>query len=62
MEYTITKTDTIIMENDWTERIPIVLKGEGIPPRAKISYYYDKSRNETVITAMYKDIKNIEED
>lgn len=61
MEYTINKTVTIIMTNDWTERIPIVLRGEGIPPRAKITYYYDEIRNETIITATYKEIKSLED-
>lgn len=59
MNYTITITKTIKMENNWTNRVSIVLKDEGIPPRAEIKCHYNELRNETVICATYKEIRNL---
>lgn len=51
--------DKIIMENDWTDRIHIVLEMEKIPAGADVSYFYNDTQNETVIIAKYEKEVNI---
>ena len=46
--------EKIVMENDWTDRVPAVLEMEKIPAGADVSYFYNDTLNETIIIAKFE--------
>ena len=50
----VTIKNKMVLENDWTDRIPTVLEIEKIPARADVSYFYNDVLNETVVIAKYE--------
>ena len=57
----VTIKNKMVLENDWTDRVPKVLEMEKIPAGADVSYFYNDTLNETVIIAKYeKEVKYYE--
>ena len=50
----VTIKNKMVLENDWTDRIPTVLEIEKIPARADVSYFYNDVLNETVVITKYE--------